>query len=100
MGEQLELHFGQGVAVLPQPGGAILLKPVPARLSLEGGTREAAKILRIPQRTVQDMVRRGEIPGVKLREGKGKNIKYRVDMVAVYQLAERKHAEMCASRTR
>lgn len=96
MPEQLHLNFGQGVAVLPQPGGAVLLKPVPARVCLEGGTREAAKVLRIPQRTVQDMVKRGEIPAVKLRDGK--NIKWRVDMVAVYALADRKHAEMCASR--
>lgn len=85
-GYQLELHLGQSVAVVPQPGGAILVRPVERKLIAEGGIRDAAKVLRLPPRTVREWVLRGKLPGVKV--GDCVNSKYRVNMVAVYRMRE------------
>lgn len=85
-GEQLQLHFGQSVAVIPQPGGGVLVRAVERKIVAEAGIREAAKVLRLPRRTVQSWIVQGKIPAVKL--GEAKNSKYRVNMVAVYRLRQ------------
>lgn len=87
MAEQLGLNFGTGCTVIRQADGGVLVKPVQTRLRIEGGTKEAAKVLRIPQRTIVDMIQRGAIRAAKAREGR--NVKYRVDMISVYELREK-----------
>lgn len=75
------------VTAIPQPDGAILLRP--GKLQVEGSVSDAAKALGQSRTMVLRLIHTGRIQAYKPNQASSKNCKWRIKMTTVYALKSR-----------
>lgn len=81
---QLAFSFACDLQVIPQADGSVKVRR--GALKIQGGTRQAAKVLGCSQPTIRRMIDEGLIRARKIRPGR-RNSKLIVEMQDVYALS-------------